>query len=162
MPSYLHPRSRSTMSLFTGCLAVSFLVVGMPHILPCPVDRRQYSESQGSSTRRRRFRSDQTLQSLDITSRDQSVALASGASNSTAPRYDQDIDAKRGRERECPVPKPQTIISRYLGLGPAQKEKQTVVVMQAPLRRTPRQDTTITRTTDAIPRPVDENHKGQG
>ena len=45
MPSALHPRSRQTFSLFTTTLAVSFLVVALPHILPCPVPRTSYADS---------------------------------------------------------------------------------------------------------------------
>ncbi|PHH52879.1 hypothetical protein CFIMG_008340RA00001 [Ceratocystis fimbriata CBS 114723] len=36
MPPHLHPRSRTTSSLFAATIAASFLVVGLPHVLPCP------------------------------------------------------------------------------------------------------------------------------
>ncbi|KAF8463429.1 hypothetical protein BDZ91DRAFT_764561 [Kalaharituber pfeilii] len=35
--SALHPRSLSTTSLFSTTLALAFLVVAAPHVLPCPV-----------------------------------------------------------------------------------------------------------------------------
>lgn len=41
MPSALHPRSRTTLSLFTTTLALSFVVVGLPHLIPCPVPHRK-------------------------------------------------------------------------------------------------------------------------
>ncbi|RPB23998.1 hypothetical protein L211DRAFT_849159 [Terfezia boudieri ATCC MYA-4762] len=37
MPPHLHPRSLSTTSLFSTTLALAFMVVAVPHILPCPV-----------------------------------------------------------------------------------------------------------------------------
>lgn len=39
MPPHLHPRSLSTTSLFSTTLALAFLVVAAPHVLPCPVRR---------------------------------------------------------------------------------------------------------------------------
>ena len=36
MPPALHPRSAATTSLFTGTLLVSFAVVALPHLFPCP------------------------------------------------------------------------------------------------------------------------------
>ena len=38
-PPHLHPRSRTTSSLFATTLVLSFFVVGLPHILPCPAPR---------------------------------------------------------------------------------------------------------------------------
>ncbi|KAF8421191.1 hypothetical protein EV426DRAFT_218511 [Tirmania nivea] len=39
MPPHLHPRSLSTTSLFSTTLALAFMVVAVPHVLPCPVRR---------------------------------------------------------------------------------------------------------------------------
>lgn len=45
MPPVLHPKSLSTASLFTTTAAIAFLVVGAPHILPCPAaTKRQYAD----------------------------------------------------------------------------------------------------------------------
>ncbi|KAH9909102.1 hypothetical protein F4778DRAFT_213073 [Xylariomycetidae sp. FL2044] len=45
MPPHLHPRSRTTSTLFATTVAASFLVVGLPHILPCPAPRVRYADS---------------------------------------------------------------------------------------------------------------------
>ena len=62
MPPALHPRSRQTFSLFTTTLAVSFLVVGLPHILPCPVPHTAFADgdnpSEAQNFRQRRKRED--------------------------------------------------------------------------------------------------------
>ena len=54
MPPHLHPRSRLTTSLFSTTLLVSFLVVGMPHILPCPAPRTDFADSDPAKNGRRR------------------------------------------------------------------------------------------------------------
>ncbi|KAF4551507.1 Hypothetical protein D9617_13g100070 [Elsinoe fawcettii] len=93
MPPYLHPRSRSTSTLFTGCLAVSFLVVGMPHLLPCPVDRRQFTEN-GEVVRKRRRKSQPT---------------------EDAPNMIKSNEHEEASKKECPVPKPRGFIGQLLG-----------------------------------------------
>jgi len=35
-PPPLHPRSLTTSTLFTTIALLSFLIVGAPHVLPCP------------------------------------------------------------------------------------------------------------------------------
>ena len=45
MPPHLHPRSRMTSSLFATTVVASFLVVGLPHILPCPAPRVAYADA---------------------------------------------------------------------------------------------------------------------
>ena len=45
MPSHLHPRSSATTTLFASTLAASFIIVGIPHIFPCPAPRRAFSDS---------------------------------------------------------------------------------------------------------------------
>jgi cytochrome c oxidase assembly factor 2 len=44
MPPALHPKSLSTASLFTSTAILAFLVVGAPHILPCPAPKQQYAD----------------------------------------------------------------------------------------------------------------------
>ncbi|MCJ1314237.1 hypothetical protein MMC25_007917 [Agyrium rufum] len=53
MPSPLHPRSRQTSSLFATTLLVSFLVVTMPHLLPCPAPRVEFADEDGRKRRRK-------------------------------------------------------------------------------------------------------------
>ncbi|KAI1335453.1 hypothetical protein F5Y15DRAFT_250081 [Xylariaceae sp. FL0016] len=64
MPPHLHPRSRMTSSLFATTLVASFLVVGLPHILPCPAPHVAYADSvtlgpEGTPQRQRRRRRQQ-------------------------------------------------------------------------------------------------------
>ncbi|KAL2200501.1 hypothetical protein P885DRAFT_28445 [Corynascus similis CBS 632.67] len=47
-PPHLHPRSRMTSSLFATTVLASFLVVALPHVLPCPAPaRRAYYADDG-------------------------------------------------------------------------------------------------------------------
>ncbi|KAH0848475.1 hypothetical protein AYO21_00744 [Fonsecaea monophora] len=43
MPPHLHPRSTATSTLFAGTLLASFIVVGIPHVFPCPRPRTGYA-----------------------------------------------------------------------------------------------------------------------
>ncbi|KAI0908106.1 hypothetical protein F4824DRAFT_273343 [Ustulina deusta] len=115
MPPHLHPRSRMTSSLFATTVAASFLVVGLPHILPCPAPRVAYADAAApdGSGRRTRRRSQQTTEVRDGIAqfegvRDSSSTRSEGAETltitSTAPRA----------KRECPVPKP-GVIGQLIG-----------------------------------------------
>lgn len=54
MPFRIHPpRSMLTTSIFSTTAIISFLVVGAPHILPCPVDSRVAADD-GKVTKRRK------------------------------------------------------------------------------------------------------------
>lgn len=116
MPPHLHPRSLTTTSLFGTTLLVSFLVVGMPHIIPCPAPRIAFAEGEqisisedGRGRRRRRRRKEDEGQE-DSTSEEESVRL---------------LDQKKElikKARECPVPKPMGIIGSMLGSGKGEEE----------------------------------------
>ncbi|PNS16052.1 hypothetical protein CAC42_4453 [Sphaceloma murrayae] len=119
MPPYLHPRSRSTSTLFTGCLAVSFLVVGAPHLLPCPVDRRQFTEN-GEVIQKRRKRA-------------------------PAPKHEESPKANLDPQpdvpmRECPVPKPRGILGQMLGFREEARGEGMEVVVKPLSQRRPQQD----------------------
>ncbi|KAF2753056.1 hypothetical protein EJ05DRAFT_490462 [Pseudovirgaria hyperparasitica] len=110
MPPALHPRSRWTTSLFTSTLLVSFLVVGTPHILPCPAPRNIAADSRDltdpSRPRRRRKR-------------------ASGASE------DPEVQSKEVEPgRECPVPKPSGLVGQILGFKERKEntENPTIII----------------------------------
>ncbi|KAL9089444.1 MAG: hypothetical protein Q9165_005765 [Trypethelium subeluteriae] len=120
MPPYLHPRSGMTTSLFTTTLAVSFLVVGIPHILPCPVNPKQLAESdadgfEGAAKRAKR-QERRRLRQSEIEERP-GTDVSRAASESTG--GDQDGDTlstmDRARRRECPVPKPGGLVGEILG-----------------------------------------------
>ncbi|KAI1304468.1 hypothetical protein F5Y03DRAFT_170440 [Xylaria venustula] len=113
MPPHLHPRSRMTSSLFATTVAASFLVVGLPHLLPCPAPRVAYADaaSPDGSRRRTRRRSQQPTEVKDGIAQFDGVGESRGegaemsAISSTAPRT----------KRECPVPKP-GVLSQLIGL----------------------------------------------
>lgn len=113
---HLHPRSRTTSTLFTTTLAISFLVVSLPHLLPCPVDRRQFAdtiEMPDGTIKRRRRRQPAAEDS------DNAVAME-GVSN-----------AEDGRpKRECPVPKPGGLVGQIMGFDKKEKERPTEVIVQ--------------------------------
>lgn len=130
MPPALHPRSRLTTSLFTTTLAVSFLVVGMPHILPCPVGTRQFAD--GSMTfidengqQRRRRRKKRTPEAVDG---------SESATDASAPGYENGILNGRPK-RECPVPKPGGLVGEIMGFRKDGRAKETVTVETMQLRR---------------------------
>ncbi|TID25626.1 alpha-1-3-mannosyltransferase (Alg3) [Venturia nashicola] len=120
MPPHLHPRSFLTTSLFGTTLAVSFLVVGLPHLLPCPVPK-SYADSQDSNTpnQRRRWRRN------PLPDGDEEVQgrLAGGAEGNEG--------FETARERECPVPKPGGLIGTVLGFQEEKAERPVVRI--APL-----------------------------
>ena len=134
MPSHLHPRSRTTSSLFGVTLLASFLVVGMPHILPCPVPRTQFAETEitedGKRRRRRRNPSD-LVDSGSASSSSQSLSLQD------EPLTEEERDALRSKAHECPVPKPGGRIGEILGF--AKQERNTPKKLQVDVEpRVPR------------------------
>jgi len=107
MPPHLHPRSRPTTSLFTTTLMLSFLVVAVPHLIPCPVDPRAHADAPdptGQSTRRRRRRSipEPETETCNAVLRDER-------------RRQVLLDDRLPARRECPVPKPGGLIGTVLG-----------------------------------------------
>lgn len=105
---HLHPRSRTTSTLFTTTLAISFLVVGLPHILPCPVDRRQFADSADGKVRRRRRNRDDEVEA----------------------RNEGDQDGIGRPARECPVPKPGGLVGQMMGFEQREKERSVQVVVE--------------------------------
>jgi cytochrome c oxidase assembly factor 2 len=65
MPPHLHPRSSATTTLFASTLAASFIIVGIPHVFPCPAPRRGYLDEDGKIARRRRRRRKQEDDPVD-------------------------------------------------------------------------------------------------
>ncbi|KAF2659170.1 hypothetical protein K491DRAFT_563072, partial [Lophiostoma macrostomum CBS 122681] len=106
MPPHLHPRSRMTTSLFTTTLAISFLVVATPHLLPCPVDRRALADStdpealSGKRRRRRKVSEEETCNTVMSEER----------------RKKAEREEWKAPKRECPVPKPGGLIGQVLGV----------------------------------------------
>ncbi|KAI1325505.1 hypothetical protein F5Y16DRAFT_377845 [Xylariaceae sp. FL0255] len=129
MPPHLHPRSRMTSSLFATTVVASFIVVGLPHILPCPAPRVAYADSSSTSAdgtcrpRRSRRRSpQQTTEVKDGIAQFSSPAPHSdsvGLSGAEDGAEETEATAARGK-RECPVPKPGGVIGELMGF---KKEK---------------------------------------
>jgi cytochrome c oxidase assembly factor 2 len=119
MPPALHPRSNQTLSLFTTTLALSFIVVALPHVIPCPVDRRPRALAEGSipgaadDATRRRMRK----RGKDEAAQGDSMAPPS--------------------EKECPIPKPTGFLARVLGTGEREPVRRPVVRVEdyQPVRR---------------------------
>ncbi|KAH8163885.1 hypothetical protein CIB48_g4343 [Xylaria polymorpha] len=119
MPPHLHPRSRMTSSLFATTVVASFLVVGLPHILPCPAPRVAYADAaspDGSPRCARRRSSQQTTEVKDGIAQFEGVSDVSGSnrSASVAETSAMTSTAPRGK-RECPVPKPGGVIGELIG-----------------------------------------------
>lgn len=111
MTPHLHPRSRLTTSLFGTTLLVSFLVVGMPHILPCPAPRVKFADGDFEITedgkRRRRRRPANALNPLD--------SSGEGEIASSLEFSEEEKITMRKKSHECPVPKPRGFIGEVLG-----------------------------------------------
>jgi len=126
MPPHLHPRSVMTTSLFTTTLAISFLVVGLPHIMPCPVDPRQRTDGPmemvvvDENGRRRRLRRKIPVKAEEPL-----------PSPETEEMSEQEAEVMRARGRECPLPKPGGIIGQVLGFKNEDRTRPVIKVEPA-------------------------------
>lgn len=111
MPSHLHPRSRLTTSLFGTALLISFLVVGMPHIVPCPAPRVAFADTEISNDGQRRR-----------------IRRADGGLDVEEEDYMQEMIEERKllvkKAHECPVPKPSGVVGEVLGFQRSQKGRR--------------------------------------
>ena len=95
---------------------VSFLVVAMPHIVPCPVPRMKLADEDWEDGRPRQRK--KTPASVVTEDSDESVE-----SDQLSSLEEQRV-AMRRRIHECPVPKPGGPIGRLLGAKPGSSEVQ--------------------------------------
>jgi cytochrome c oxidase assembly factor 2 len=119
MPPHLHPRSRMTSSLFATTVAASFLVVGLPHLLPCPAPRVAYADSASPDGNRRRTRRRSPQQTTQVKDGIAQFDVVHDSSNSTSEGPEIPTiagTAPRGK-RECPVPKPGGVIGELMGFN---------------------------------------------
>ena len=146
MPPHLHPRSRTTSSLFATTVLVSFVVVALPHVLPCPAPRSiawadgsmttEYVDGTGQRRVRRRRR--KTVADDDNGSGGTASADDGQASPLPSPQRWKITEGTRGHvvhfdlgddgertartiKRECPVPKPSGVLGRWLGFKPQEE-----------------------------------------
>ncbi|QRD84733.1 putative alpha-1,3-mannosyltransferase [Aspergillus flavus] len=112
MPPHLHPRSRSTSSLFAATLLASLFVVGLPHLFPCPAPRRTLADSEMLITAdgqqipriRRKKRKDAEMLGSEGNALAQTQQTPDEVSTFLQLEEEAERLAKAGRE--CPVPKP--------------------------------------------------------
>ncbi|KAL4975375.1 hypothetical protein BDW66DRAFT_68919 [Aspergillus desertorum] len=127
MPPHLHPRSRSTTGLFAGTLLASLVVVGIPHLFPCPAPRTTFADSEmiiGPDGQlihrvRRRRRKD-----IDTIAQGENVlhhkpTTAADEEVTTFLQLEEEAEQYAAPGRECPVPKPTGIIGDLLGFPKA-------------------------------------------
>ncbi|PGG95856.1 hypothetical protein AJ79_09837 [Helicocarpus griseus UAMH5409] len=136
MPPHLHPRSRSTISLFTLTLTSSLVIVGIPHLFPCPAPRRAYADSQMimSADGQQRIARKRRRKAVDNESAEGAVTTTAMASESSQQNsLDEEIVRFRQMEeearllaevkRECPVPKPGGVVGQLLGFKNQEKDE---------------------------------------
>lgn len=115
MPPNLHPRSRMTSSLFATTLLASFLVVGLPHLIPCPAPRVAYADGElvtgpdGVQRRRRRRRVVEDGDGCPMPGRKDRMQPVQTAT--------EELDGVEVKAlgRECPIPKPRGMVGEILG-----------------------------------------------
>jgi cytochrome c oxidase assembly factor 2 len=102
-----------TTSLFTTTLALSFLVVATPHLLPCPVDRRVLADSSNPEalTGKRRRRKVVTEETCNDVMGEERMRKRLEQQTWETPK------------RECPVPKPGGLIGQVLGVKKDDEEE---------------------------------------
>lgn len=102
-----------TSSLFATTALGSFLVVALPHLLPCPAPRVTYADGEivvdQDGRRRRRRRPGAQAQGAEATTKDGVVQLT----NITQEDLVEQQTVRRGHE--CPVPKPGGKLGELLG-----------------------------------------------
>lgn len=123
MPPHLHPRSRSTSSLFAATLLASLFVVGLPHLFPCPAPRRTLADSEILITAdgqqipriRRKKRKDAEMLGSEGNALAQTQQTPDEVSTFLQLEEEAERLAKAGRE--CPVPKPGGVLGELLGFS---------------------------------------------
>ncbi|PHH64841.1 hypothetical protein CDD81_3907 [Ophiocordyceps australis] len=119
MPPHLHPRSRTTSSLFATTVLVSFFVVALPHLLPCPVPRTKFADGDimvDENGRRRRWKKREALE----TGQTRDGTLESSLQVTS----DAVCPLPQRARRECPVPKPGGRLGQWMGFNKTDGEEK--------------------------------------
>ncbi|KAK4181821.1 hypothetical protein QBC36DRAFT_226198 [Triangularia setosa] len=118
-PPHLHPRSRSTSTLFATTLVASFFVVALPHILPCPAPRRTLADGELDPTAKRKRRQPKEIVGEDGVARFNNVVATTPEQQEELLKLRRERQERREKERkegrECPVPKPGGMLGEWLG-----------------------------------------------
>lgn len=122
----LHPKSRLTTSLFSTTLLVSFLVVALPHILPCHAPRVRFADAESEVAGR------DNCQNQPRDGAQDADATSDGNSNVVKIISDGEQSALRRKGHECPVPKPQGFVGRMLGFNGASSEASRASRLSGP------------------------------
>lgn len=107
----------------------------MPHILPCPAPRVEFADaefeySKDGRRRRRRRRPHEPV--ADVSGGDQSFGGVEEGSLNTG----DEMELRREKAHECPVPKPGGVIGEVLGFRKAREdERPSVETTQLDRRR---------------------------
>jgi len=178
MPPHLHPRSRMTSSLFATTVAVSFAVVALPHILPCPAPRVTYADSSSSShpdvvivehvnedgtistttrqrIRRRRAPPTPSASTTTTTTTEVKDGIAKFSASSSATDNGNGLPIEetiRTRDRECPVPKPGGVLGELLSYVNGKKSDTYATPPPSP----PTSSMPAATQSGSIPRPSSE------
>ncbi|RDW62965.1 uncharacterized protein DSM5745_10076 [Aspergillus mulundensis] len=123
MPPHLHPRSRSTTGLFAGTLLASLVVVGIPHVFPCPAPRTTFADSEmiigpdGQQIQRvrRRRRKDAEMLAQEGNMLPQKPTNTADEEIATFLQLEEEAKQYANIRHECPVPKPTGVIGSLLG-----------------------------------------------
>ncbi|KIV93444.1 hypothetical protein PV10_04657 [Exophiala mesophila] len=145
MPPHLHPRSMATSTLFAGTLLASFVVVGIPHVFPCPRPRTRYADSPPQFDEQGKPIPPQRMRRKLVSSSPETVDGDSTQNSARQPavrraltlaqqkeleeeavlfrELQREADALEREAGECPVPKPSGVIGRLLGFTDRAKEQ---------------------------------------
>jgi hypothetical protein len=132
MPPHLHPRSTATSTLFATTLLASFIVVGIPHVFPCPAPRKGYSDSprQLRDADGNIIAAKEDIQSSKYQSNSQPSSVKSLQEEAQLfKRLQKEAETVEREARECPVPKPRGFVGRILGF---EEQKQSTVESTKP------------------------------
>jgi cytochrome c oxidase assembly factor 2 len=114
-----------TSSLFATTLLASFLVVGVPHILPCPAPRIAYADGEMVAdgtlkrTKRRKCANTEGLVKGSSPGANQLDTNLLGDGEVT-----EEQTSDRRSRRECPIPKPGGRVGELLGFSKAGTESR--------------------------------------
>ena len=111
------------MGLFAGTLLASLVVVGLPHVFPCPAPRRTFADSemiisadgqQIPRVRRRRRKDVEPAQEGTYPTHPASIGAADDEV-STFFQMEKEAQELSHVNHECPIPKPKGVLGELLG-----------------------------------------------